>query len=602
MMNSDFVSLSPATADRRLGPIIIMAFNRPDYLKRTALSLAAQPSIADGRREVHLFQDGAVNFHSKERYAEDEVIEASVAAFRAVFPTGLVHLSKANIGVALNYERAERYVFLERAFPSAMFFEDDMVLGQHYIDSLQMMLDYAASPESQGLVGYVAAYGEHRSSLAEQKARKREITAMGHAWGYGVNREHWLRTREVIDPYIQIVSDCDYRKRPKAAIGGVHKQLGLATRSLSQDAMKTLATAWLGRVRLMPFVCQALYVGESGLNYTPEAYAKQGYGREQLFQDRLGEMDWPSEKRLRDMVEADRAGFAKTCQEAYGTRQMPLPPKGTFNALDYLGGLNAKNSAAQQPDNVHPVQPENLTRVNSAPASQAAQSKESGMSTTPLPSPFGDIRRLLPEQSFDVIIDVGANVGQSTLKYASAFPNAKILAFEPTIHSFKEITKATEHMPGVKTVQMALGRSSGTVRMIMHKTATRNRVTDAPLQGHVQEVEMMRLDEYLAKEGITSVNFLKIDTEGFDLDVLAGATGALPHIDFVQVEVSMNRYNRFHVSFAEVEQFMSENGFMLFYLYGQSMEGKGYPVLRRADPVFISSRLVGKMEGIIIKQ
>ncbi len=323
------------TGSSRLGPIVVMAFNRPEYLGETLRSLRAQEQVARGLREVHLFQDNGVNFVSGERYATDEEIAASVATFQEVFPEGQVHLSEKNIGVALNFDRAERYVFIERGFPSAMFFEDDMVLGPHYVETLQRMLDFAASPAAHGRVGYVAAYGNHRATMETQRARQREIIEMGHAWGYAVNREHWLKVREVIDPYLQIVSECDYRKRPKSRIGGVHKSLGLATRALSQDAMKTIATAWLGRVRLMPFVCQASYVGASGLNFTPEAYAKKGYGQEQIFTDPLPDFDWPDEARLIAMNLAERKIYEANCNEAYGQRQMPPPPVGTFKASLY---------------------------------------------------------------------------------------------------------------------------------------------------------------------------------------------------------------------------------------------------------------------------
>ncbi|MBP0443608.1 hypothetical protein J8J14_02355 [Roseomonas sp. SSH11] len=312
-----------------------MAFNRPDYLRQTLLSIRGQEQVANGLREVHLFQDNGVNFVSSERYATDEEIATSVAVFQEIFPNGTVHLSEKNIGVALNFDRAERYVFIERRFPSAMFFEDDMVLGPHYIDTLQRMLDYAASPESFGRVGYVAAYGNHRASLVTQRAKQNTIVEMGHAWGYGVTREHWLKVREVIDPYIQIVSECDYRKRPKARIGGVHKSLGLATRALSQDAMKTIATAWLGRVRLMPFICQASYVGASGLNFTPEAYSKKGYGQEQIFPDRVCSFHWPDEARLIVMNDEERQTYKANCDEAYGHRNMPPPPAGSFFANAY---------------------------------------------------------------------------------------------------------------------------------------------------------------------------------------------------------------------------------------------------------------------------
>jgi hypothetical protein len=312
-----------------------MAFNRPQYLRETLASIAIQPCVAAGLREVHLFQDGAVNFHSGTRYAEDADIEASMAVFRTAFPTGTVHYPGANIGIALNFDSAERYVFLERRFDSACFFEDDMVLGPHYLSTLQRFLDFASSPESGGLVGYVAAYGNHKAPLAEQMRRRREVTLLGHAWGYGVTRRHWLDVREVIDPYIKIMSDCDYRHRPKSRIGGIHKKLGLARQALSQDAMKLIATVWLGRTRIMPFVCQARYIGQFGVNFTPEAFAQRGYGQEDLFPEEPLEFSWPTQEVMRGFVDREREQMAKACAENYGSRDMPVPPWGTFRAVEH---------------------------------------------------------------------------------------------------------------------------------------------------------------------------------------------------------------------------------------------------------------------------
>lgn len=65
---------SGASIPGRLGPVVVTAFNRAAYLRETLRSIALQPSVASGQREVHLFQDGAVNFHSGTRYAEDEEI------------------------------------------------------------------------------------------------------------------------------------------------------------------------------------------------------------------------------------------------------------------------------------------------------------------------------------------------------------------------------------------------------------------------------------------------------------------------------------------------------------------------------------------------
>ncbi|WP_141563293.1 glycosyltransferase family protein [Teichococcus rhizosphaerae] len=328
----------------KIMPVVVMGFNRPQYLKRVLESIRLQNGGEWKSREIHFFQDGGVNFISNERYADDDVLNQSVDVFRSIFPEGHVHRSDKNIGVALNFERAERYIFLERTFSRALFCEDDMTLGPNYLLTIEKLLDFAESPAAEGLVGYVAAYGNHRANLEQQEKHCQEIIKMEHAWGYGVNREHWLKVREVIDPYIQIVSGCDYRKRPKARIGGVHKKLGLATRSLSQDAMKMLATSSLGRTRVMPFICQATYIGEEGLNFNPDIFSQKGYGREELFPGPIPEFLWPTAEVLRGMITKEQSVFIEHCKQAYGERDMPIPPEGKFRALEHLN-LTDRGSA-----------------------------------------------------------------------------------------------------------------------------------------------------------------------------------------------------------------------------------------------------------------
>jgi FkbM family methyltransferase len=220
----------------------------------------------------------------------------------------------------------------------------------------------------------------------------------------------------------------------------------------------------------------------------------------------------------------------------------------------------------------------------------------------PLPTVFRDLQRHYPAQPLRTLFDVGANIGQSALLYAHHFPAATIWAAEPTDHSFAALTEAASGFPGIRPVQVAFGEAAGTLRMTMKSTWTRNHITTAPLSDVVREVQVRRFDEFCMAEGIGEIDFLKIDTEGYDLDVLKGATGMLPRIAFVQTEVSMNRYNRFHVSFQEVFDFMSDHGFMVYNIYGLAFENREIGVLRRADPVFINSRLVPSLAGRLVSR
>ncbi len=289
-----------------------MSFDRPAYLDLTIKSLLEQ-NVEIG--EVHLFQDNAVNFFSGNRYATDEDIEASVDLFRSHFPSGKIHLNPKNVGIGLNFERAEQYIFRQREFQNAIFLEDDMVLGPSYIKTMSRLFSFADNAQSADLIGYIAAFGNHRASLEVQNAKKHKIVPMGHSWGFGLRKQHWEDVRKITAPYIELLQDCDYKDRPLKKISEIYFQLGLAAAAMSQDAVKQVATSYVGRVRVMPFICQAKYVGELGSNFTSAIFERMGYGKEEIFPNPPENFEWPSQDQLIEQLESDRNRFANLCAD-----------------------------------------------------------------------------------------------------------------------------------------------------------------------------------------------------------------------------------------------------------------------------------------------
>lgn len=213
-----------------------------------------------------------------------------------------------------------------------------------------------------------------------------------------------------------------------------------------------------------------------------------------------------------------------------------------------------------------------------------------------VPEVFSRIRRRISRWKPEVIFDVGANAGQSAQQYSTVFPNAVIHSFEPVPATYARLVKNTRNLPKVTAHNWALGSTEGTARMAMAGFSTDNTIraaTDEVAETDV-EVTLRRGDKVLAALGIDRVSFLKIDTEGHDLEVLAGFGDALSKIDFVQVEAGMNAYNTTHRPFQEFVDYLIPRDFLLFFIGDQKLEFKlgGRPVLRRANPVFIASRLV----------
>lgn len=214
----------------------------------------------------------------------------------------------------------------------------------------------------------------------------------------------------------------------------------------------------------------------------------------------------------------------------------------------------------------------------------------------PHKDPFDLIQRYMPYWTANVIFDVGANVGQSAENYARRFPRAIIHSFEPSPGSFQALVAAMAKYPMVQTHCMALGRTEATLSLAEAGKSTMNHLLPAdaaPPEGAVQ-VPVHPGAKLVRELEVEQIDFLKIDTEGHDLEVLHGFLPVLDRVDFIQVEAGMNPYNTTHVPFGKLDELLKEAGFSLFHIFEQKMEWKrgGRPVLRRTNPVFINNLLV----------
>lgn len=258
----------------RLVPIAIMSFNRPNYLRQTLASLVAQRQNLRGRRVV-LFQDGAINPLSKRRRADDADIAAALNVFQDLVPWGEVRLSPHNLGVALNFRRAEEELFADPLHDIVYFFEDDMVVHPDYLDLLDRVAH--ATESLSRPVGYFAAYGALRKPLEEQQRERWQLGRLGHHWGFGLRRSHWLRMQTLMARYYAITDTIDYADRPSAAIFSELRRYGVLAVASSQDDVKKSISYALGAVPLNSKLAAARYIGEQGLHMTPELFARQGW-------------------------------------------------------------------------------------------------------------------------------------------------------------------------------------------------------------------------------------------------------------------------------------------------------------------------------------
>ena len=178
----------------------------------------------------------------------------------------------------------------------------------------------------------------------------------------------------------------------------------------------------------------------------------------------------------------------------------------------------------------------------------------------------------LRQEPIRTVLDVGANVGSWTLMAEQCLPDATIYALEVVPHTAATLGTATAGHPRIQSFNLGLAAHTGTLTLNYHPAAsTHATFTDYPHKwsGEAIECAVVRGDEFLARQEIGQVDFLKLDVEGAEHLVLQGFEDSLRsrRIRFVQFE-----YGRVNI----LTHFLLRDFYQLFLSYGYVV-GKIYP-------------------------
>lgn len=188
-----------------------------------------------------------------------------------------------------------------------------------------------------------------------------------------------------------------------------------------------------------------------------------------------------------------------------------------------------------------------------------------------------------------VIFDVGANIGQSAFEYAIAWPDAEVHSFEPIQSSFQKLRENTDRFQNVSCNRIALGDKDGEARVTLRKQSQLNSlVVNAPNENIGRErVTVRTLTGFCSAHGIDQIDFLKIDTEGYDLKVLQGAEEMLSHgrIMSILTEVGFVGGGTRFVRYGAMNEYLTSHGFSIAGFYDQTIGYKSVS-LRRANALF----------------
>jgi FkbM family methyltransferase len=190
-----------------------------------------------------------------------------------------------------------------------------------------------------------------------------------------------------------------------------------------------------------------------------------------------------------------------------------------------------------------------------------------------------DLRLLIPGER-PLLLDVGANKGQTIAMFKRVLGRPKIHAFEPNQSLVRTVlTPAHGQNADVVLNAGALGAAEGS--LTFHQCENDELSSFLPLQDDQQNpfkdravtadvtVPVWTLDQYVEKHQLPPIDLLKIDTQGYDLQVLHGARAQLTagRIGLVMLEINFVPMYAGQPTFGEVDDFLRGHGYALVDMY-----------------------------------
>jgi FkbM family methyltransferase len=154
-------------------------------------------------------------------------------------------------------------------------------------------------------------------------------------------------------------------------------------------------------------------------------------------------------------------------------------------------------------------------------------------------------------KSDPVIVEVGANVGQTTEEFLREMPGARIYCFEPDPRAIRKF-KDRIHSPNVELFECAVGNENGSV--VFHQSSGEGAAKDWDQSGSIRKpkrhtetwpwvkfetqikVPITRLDDWARTENISSVDLIWADTQGAESDLIEGGLSVLKNTRFFYTE------------------------------------------------------------------
>ena len=137
-----------------------------------------------------------------------------------------------------------------------------------------------------------------------------------------------------------------------------------------------------------------------------------------------------------------------------------------------------------------------------------------------------------------LIVDLGANIGLSSVYFSMMWPGARVVAVEPDPGNFMLLTENVSGIPAIEPLQAGASSSGDALRIVNHRVG-KNAFRTSPAFGEADAIPGVTVPSLLAEQRRRgAIPFaVKIDIEGAESDLFSGNLGWIDEIPLIIVEL-----------------------------------------------------------------
>lgn len=178
-----------------------------------------------------------------------------------------------------------------------------------------------------------------------------------------------------------------------------------------------------------------------------------------------------------------------------------------------------------------------------------------------------------------IILDIGGGIGASLKLFAENFPDKKIIVFEPVTENFDAIKERFPHNKNIELIKTAVGNEESEIEINIA-----GRITSSSLlqlvadpdsdvfneknlgQVRVEKIKIVRLDDVFS-DCKDEIGIMKIDVQGFEMDVLKGAESTLGRTNIIVLEVNNHEGYLGSAKYYDIDSYLRNHNFSLYNIF-----------------------------------